>query len=87
MVSHRCVIRGCVPKKLLVYSSQFSDEFSDSKGFGWTHSGGSASHNWKEMMSHKGKEIQRLNGVYNGILKGAGVTYIGRMGGASEGGI
>lgn len=66
-------------RALLSPLAQFSDEFSDSKGFGWTHSGGSASHNWKEMMGHKSKEIQRLNGVYNGILKGAGVTYIGRM--------
>ena len=72
------MIRGCVPKKLLVYSSQFSDEFSDSKGFGWSHAGPAAAHSWKEMISHKSKEIQRLNGVYNNILKGAGVTYIGK---------
>ncbi|MHA1573186.1 MAG: FAD-dependent oxidoreductase, partial [Alphaproteobacteria bacterium] len=30
-----CVIRGCVPKKLLVYASRFSDEFEDARGFGW----------------------------------------------------
>ncbi|GAX74568.1 hypothetical protein CEUSTIGMA_g2017.t1 [Chlamydomonas eustigma] len=69
-----CVIRGCVPKKLLVYSSQFSDEFSDAKGFGWAINKGT--HSWAELIGNKGKEIQRLNGVYNNILKGAGVTSI-----------
>lgn len=69
-----CVIRGCVPKKLLVYSSHFAEEFADSRGFGWNHPG--ANHNWSDMISNKGKEIQRLNSVYNNILKSAGVTYI-----------
>eukprot|EP00798_Chlamydomonas_sp_ICE-L_P010161 gene10161-8065_t len=70
-----CVIRGCVPKKLLVYSSQFADEFFDSKGFGWSMSA-SPTHSWEEMIAHKDKEIQRLNTTYNNILKNAGVEYV-----------
>ena len=70
-----CVIRGCVPKKLMVFCSQFSDEIRDSRGFGWTV--GEVGHSWAEMVASKDKEISRLNCVYAGILKSAGVTYIG----------
>lgn len=40
-----CVIRGCVPKKLLVYGSMFNDEFSDARGFGWAEV--QPPHDWK----------------------------------------
>lgn len=56
MPGRSCVIRGCVPKKLLVYSSQFADEFSDAGGFGWTV--GSKSHDWSALIKHKVRREQ-----------------------------
>jgi len=73
--SLRCVIRGCVPKKLFVYASQFSADFADSKGFGWDM-GGAPTMSWDFMMANKTKEVQRLNGVYERMLSSAGVTML-----------
>jgi len=70
-----CVIRGCVPKKLLVYGSEFRDQFADARGFGWEIEGEPSFH-WKRLIEKKAKEIARLNGVYNGLLKDAGVEFI-----------
>jgi glutathione reductase (NADPH) len=68
------VIRGCVPKKLLVYASSFRDEFEDAVGFGWAAA--KPPHDWKALIANKGKEIERLNKVYVNLLQGAGVTYV-----------
>lgn len=70
-----CVIRGCVPKKLLVYGAQFSEEFRDSTAFGWEDN---SQHNfdWKTLINKKTKEITRLNQVYNKLLKDAGVERV-----------
>lgn len=57
-----CVIRGCVPKKLLVYASHFSEEFEDAVGFGWTV--GERSFDWATLISNKDREILRLEGLY-----------------------
>ncbi len=57
-----CVIRGCVPKKLLVYASEFQDHFEDAAGFGWTV--GERSFDWKKLISFKDIEISRLEGLY-----------------------
>ena len=57
-----CVIRGCVPKKLLVYASRFRAEFEDAAGFGWTVP--QASFDWKTLIANKDKEIARLEKVY-----------------------
>lgn len=57
-----CVIRGCVPKKLMVYASQFSEAFEASKGFGW--SVGETSFDWSTLISNKDREIDRLEGLY-----------------------
>ncbi|CAL8470802.1 g10344 [Coccomyxa elongata] len=70
-----CVIRGCVPKKLLVYGSSFSEEFRDAAGFGWSLNG-TPPVDLKALIEKKGKEVQRLNGVYNKLLKSAGVELI-----------
>lgn len=70
-----CVIRGCVPKKILVYGSSFSGEFEDSRNFGWDIHG-EITFDWKRLIENKTKEITRLNGVYKRILTGAGVTLI-----------
>ena len=57
-----CVIRGCIPKKLLVYASRFRAEFEDAAGFGWTVP--QASFDWKTLIANKDKEIARLEKVY-----------------------
>ena len=67
-----CVIRGCVPKKLMVFASQFSDEFRDSVGFGWTP--GEATFDWELFASKLTREVDRLNAAYIAGLDSAGVT-------------
>ncbi len=57
-----CVIRGCVPKKLYVYASQFPEHFSDAAGYGWTV--GESSFDWSKLVSNKVTEIARLEGFY-----------------------
>ena len=69
-----CVIRGCVPKKLLVYASRFSDGFEDAAGFGWSLS--KPAFNWAHLIAAKDKEITRLEGLYQDNLKAKGVTTI-----------
>ncbi|MEM9782337.1 MAG: glutathione-disulfide reductase [Pseudomonadota bacterium] len=65
-----CVIRGCVPKKLLVYASSFSELFEDAEGFGW--SVGSTSHSWPKLRAAKEAEITRLEGLYKKNVGAAG---------------
>ncbi len=67
-----CVIRGCVPKKLLVYASRFRDEFEDAAGFGWTV--GESRFDWPTLIANKDKEIARLEAIYKRNLERAGVT-------------
>ncbi|XP_008796062.2 glutathione reductase, chloroplastic [Phoenix dactylifera] len=74
-VGGTCVLRGCVPKKLLVYSSKYSHEFEESRGFGWTYEA-DPKHDWSTLMANKNAELQRLTGIYKNILKNAGVTLI-----------
>ncbi|MGV3682956.1 MAG: glutathione-disulfide reductase [Acidovorax sp.] len=57
-----CVIRGCVPKKLFVYASQFHEHFEDAAGYGWTV--GTPTFDWKALIAAKDKEIARLEGLY-----------------------
>jgi glutathione reductase (NADPH) len=65
-----CVIRGCVPKKLLVYASQFSETFEDAAGYGWTVP--DARFDWPTLIANKDREIARLEGIYRGGLDRAG---------------
>lgn len=67
-----CVIRGCVPKKLLVYASRFSEEFADAPGFGWTIPSAS-SFSWPSLIEAKDKEIARLEAAYRNNLEKAKV--------------
>ena len=67
-----CVIRGCVPKKLMVYASRFRDEFEDAVGFGWSET--SPTFDWSKLIANKDKEIARLEGAYLSNLERAGVT-------------
>ena len=82
-----CVLRGCVPKKLLVYGSQFASEFEDALGFGWSFDGGKGgpggkgkgtpwSHDWGRLVADKNAELDRLSGVYLKTLKDAGVELV-----------
>jgi glutathione reductase (NADPH) len=73
-VGGTCVIRGCVPKKLLVYASQFREAFEDSVGFGWTP--GEASFDWPTLIASKDREIARLEALYRANLRKAGVELI-----------
>ena len=66
-VGGTCVIRGCVPKKLLVYASRFAEEFEDAAGFGWTVP--EPSFDWKTLIANKDKEIARLEAAYIATLE------------------
>lgn len=70
-----CVIRGCVPKKLLMYGSSYAAEFADSKGFGWQLNE-NPTLSWEKLVSHKSKEVARLSSLYGNILKNAKCDYI-----------
>ncbi|MFH1793876.1 MAG: glutathione-disulfide reductase [Pseudomonadota bacterium] len=65
-----CVIRGCVPKKLFVYASQYPEHFEDAVGYGW--SVGETSFNWPTLIVNKDREIARLEGLYKGGVERAG---------------
>ena len=65
-----CVIRGCVPKKLFVYASQFSEHFEDAAGYGWSVVG--TSFDWQTLVANKDREIARLEGLYRKGVEGAG---------------
>src|SRR6187455_809419 len=67
-----CVIRGCVPKKFLVYGAEFSQMLADAPGYGWTL--GEASFNWPTLRDNVQKEVARLSGIYTSNLAKAGVT-------------
>ena len=69
-----CVNVGCIPKKLLVYASHFSDDFENAAGFGWTV--GESRLDWRALIANKDKEIARLNTVYRKLLQDSGVTII-----------
>ncbi len=66
-----CVIRGCVPKKLLSYASHFHEDFEDAAGFGWSVP--APSFDWATLIANKDREIDRLEGVYQKLLDAAGV--------------
>ena len=70
-----CVNVGCVPKKLFVYASHFHDEMKDAtSGFGWTV--GSTSLDWPTLRDNKTREIERLNRVFEGLLRDSGVKHV-----------
>lgn len=69
-----CVMRGCVPKKLLVYASHYAHAFADSKGFGW--SVGGTSFDWPKLIATKNAELNRLEEIYERIMRENGVTQL-----------
>ncbi|HET9069136.1 MAG TPA: glutathione-disulfide reductase [Amaricoccus sp.] len=70
-----CVIRGCIPKKLLVYASAFSDAFEDARGYGWTIE--PPRFDWPALIAAKDAEISRLEAAYHDRLRNAGVQLCG----------
>jgi glutathione reductase (NADPH) len=69
-----CVIRGCVPKKLLVYASEFAKTFKLAEGYGWTV--GETAFSWEKLIAAKDDEIGRLSGIYARNLANTGVELI-----------
>ncbi len=69
-----CVIRGCIPKKLLVYASQFKENIMDSAGYGWSF--GECKFDWPTLIANKDREIARLEGLYTANVEKAGVTIL-----------
>jgi len=65
-VGGTCVIRGCVPKKLLVYASRFREEFEDAAGYGWHV--GEPVFDWATLIANKDREIARLEAAYTSTL-------------------
>src|SRR3954469_7435406 len=68
------VIRGCVPKKLLVYASRFADDFEDAKGYGWQV--GEPVFDWATLIANKDKEIDRLEAAYVANVQKAGAEIV-----------
>ena len=66
-----CVNVGCVPKKLLVCASAFADHYREAAGFGWEAE--QPAFDWARLIGNKDQEIERLNGIYRGLLDSAGV--------------
>ncbi len=73
-VGGTCVIRGCVPKKLLVYASRFRHEFEDAAGFGWTLP--KYDFDWPTLIANKDKEIARLEAAYISNVEKSGAEIV-----------
>jgi glutathione reductase (NADPH) len=73
-VGGTCVIRGCVPKKLLAYAAHFAEDFEDARGFGWTV--GESTFSWPDLIRNKDTEIARLSAIYSDLLTRSGVTSL-----------
>ncbi|MEM7694297.1 MAG: glutathione-disulfide reductase [Pseudomonadota bacterium] len=69
-VGGTCVIRGCVPKKLMVYAASYAEHFEDAVGFGWSPT--APQFDWATLIANKDREIDRLNAIYIRNLTGAG---------------
>jgi glutathione reductase (NADPH) len=73
-VGGTCVIRGCIPKKLMRYGAVFADHFEAAAAYGWRI--GAPEHDWRALIEARNAEIARLNGIYERMLENAGVTVI-----------
>ena len=68
-----CVIRGCVPKKLLVYAAHYRDDFEDARAYGWT---AQPEFSWPTLIANKNREIAQLEDFYRTLLKTSGVRLL-----------
>ena len=66
-VGGTCVLRGCIPKKLLIYGAHYADYMEDAENYGWTFE--SVKHDWRKLIENKNNELDRLNSIYLSILK------------------
>ncbi|KAI6695873.1 hypothetical protein NL676_023583, partial [Syzygium grande] len=85
-VGGTCVLRGCVPKKILVYGAAFGGELEDARNYGWELNE-KVDFNWKKLLHKKTEEITRLNGIYKRLLSNAGVKLFegeGKLVGPNE---
>jgi glutathione reductase (NADPH) len=73
-VGGTCVIRGCVPKKLLVYAARYADDFEDAAGYGWRVP--TPTFDWAHLIANKDREIARLEMAYTTALERAGVIIV-----------
>jgi glutathione reductase (NADPH) len=73
-VGGTCVIRGCVPKKFMVYASEFSHMFAEAEGYGWSKT--ESTFDWPKFLAAKDVEIGRLSGIYVSNLQKAGAELI-----------
>jgi len=69
-----CVIRGCIPKKLLAYAAHYAEDFEDARGYGWSVEG--ASFSWPALIASKNREIARLSKVYTDGFARTGIDVI-----------
>ncbi len=74
LVGGTCVIRGCVPKKLMVYASEFSGIYQDALGYGWKNV--QSSFDWQQLIANVNQEVQRLSLLHISLLEKAGVELI-----------
>jgi glutathione reductase (NADPH) len=73
-VGGTCVIRGCVPKKMLVYGAHFAEDLQDAKAFGWEV--GECKFDWTVLRDNVLRDVDRLNGLYTQTLENNGVAII-----------
>jgi glutathione reductase (NADPH) len=73
-VGGTCVIRGCVPKKMLVYGAHFAEDLQDAKAFGWTAE--NCTFDWTVLRDNVLKDVDRLNGLYTQTLENHDVEII-----------
>lgn len=73
-----CVLRGCIPKKMMVYGSHFSDDIETAKDYGWDIT--INSHDWEFFRKQREKELSRLSGLYSGMLEKNNVTVLNGRG-------
>ena len=75
-VGGTCVLRGCIPKKILIYGAHYAEHFEDAKNYGWTLK---PRHDWSTLIENKNLELDRLSGIYQEILNNNNVElYEGR---------
>ena len=68
-----CVIRGCIPKKLLVYAAHYREDFQDARAYGWT---AQPEFSWPTLIANKNREIAQLEDFYRTLLKTSGVRLV-----------
>lgn len=69
-----CVNLGCIPKKLYSYAAHYREAFAEARGYGWAYA--EPQLDWATLKAQRAREIDRLNGIYDQLLRNAGVTVM-----------